>query len=106
MATTERNKSETESTTAGTSAMEAKRGLQRFREGNVSSNKMNKTVVVEVVTQMKHSSYGKYVQRTKKYYAHDERSECQIGDRVQIVETRPLSKLKRYRVTKIVERAK
>jgi len=82
------------------------RGLSRFREGVVSSNKMNKTVVVEVVTQMKHPSYGKYVQRTKKYYAHDENNECTIGDRVRVIETRPLSKLKRYRVTQILEKAK
>jgi small subunit ribosomal protein S17 len=82
------------------------RGLPRYREGIVSSSKMNKTVVVEVVTQTKHSSYGKYVQRTKKYYAHDENNECQAGDKVQVIETRPISKLKRYRVTKVIERAK
>jgi len=84
----------------------AARGLSRSKEGNVSSNKMDKTVVVEVVTQMRHPSYGKYVQRTKKYYAHDEKNECQIGDRVEITESRPLSKLKRFRVTKIIEKAK
>ena len=81
------------------------RGLSKVQEGYVTSNKMQKTVVVSIVSYKKHPQYGKYVRRTKKYMAHDERSECQIGDRVQIVETRPLSKLKRYRVQKIIERA-
>lgn len=81
------------------------RGLSKIQEGIVTSNKMQKTVVVSIVSYKKHPQYGKYVRRTKKYMAHDERSECQIGDRVQIVETRPLSKLKRWRVQKIVERA-
>ena len=82
-----------------------KRGILKSQEGFVTSNKMNKTVVVSIVSYQKHPQYGKYVRRTKKYMAHDERSECQVGDRVAIVETRPLSKLKRYRVQKILERA-
>lgn len=81
------------------------RGLQKTREGLVTSNKMNKSVVVTVTTFKKHASYGKYVQRSKKYMAHDETNDCQVGDRVLIVETRPLSKNKRWRVQKIVERA-
>lgn len=81
------------------------RGLGKTLEGYVSSSKMNKTVVVEVSTQKRHAQYGKYIQRTKKYYAHDEKNECRPGDRVAIVSTRPLSKLKRWRVQKIVERA-
>jgi len=67
---------------------------------------MNKTVVVEVTTQKKHPQYGKYIQRTKKYYAHDERNDCNIGDTVVIINARPLSKMKRWRVKEIVERAK
>ena len=82
------------------------RGLPKTRIGFVVSNKMDKTVVVSIVTQKKHAAYGKYVQRSKKYYAHDERNECQVGDRVQIVESRPMSRLKRWRVRGIVEKAK
>ena len=91
-----------------TTANEAKRsrGLAKSLEGLVAGSKMVKTVRVEVSTQKKHAQYGKYVRRTKTYYAHDERSECREGDRVVIVATRPLSKLKRWRVQKIVERAK
>jgi small subunit ribosomal protein S17 len=67
---------------------------------------MQKTVVVTVTTQKKHPAYGKYVKRTKSYVAHDEANECQVGDRVTIVETRPLSKTKRWRVREILEKAK
>ena len=81
------------------------RGLQKIQEGLVTSNKMDKTVVVSVLYKKKHPQYGKFVSRTKKYYAHDEKNECQIGDRVRISESRPLSKLKRWRVQDIVERA-
>ena len=84
---------------------ESDRGLVKTRIGEVVSNKMNKTVVVAVEVQKKHAAYGKYVTRTKKFYAHDERNECNIGDRVLIVESRPLSKLKRWRVREIMERA-
>ncbi len=81
------------------------RGLEKTEEGYVLSNKMNKTVVVTVTTNVKHKAYGKYVRRTKHYMAHDEKNECAIGDRVQIVETRPLSKHKRWRVRAIIEKA-
>lgn len=81
------------------------RGLQKSQEGVVASNKMTKTVVVIVQRHKKHSSYGKYVLRTERYAAHDERGECQVGDRVRIVETRPLSKTKRWRVQSILEKA-
>ena len=84
---------------------ETTRGLAKTREGIVRSNKMDKTVIVAVSTYKKHSQYGKYVLRTKKYSAHDEKNECQIGDRVLIVESRPLSKTKRWRVRQIVEKA-
>lgn len=82
-----------------------KRGLAKTREGYVTSNKMNKTVVVSVETKVKHAAYGKFVSRTKKYVAHDEQNTCGIGDRVAIIETRPLSKTKRWRVQNIVEKA-
>lgn len=82
------------------------RGRSKVREGYVASNKMQKTVVVTVTTQKKHPAYGKYVKRTKSYVAHDEANGCQVGDRVAIVETRPLSKTKRWRVREILEKAK
>ena len=88
-----------------TSSESTRRSLQKVEEGIVTSTKMTKTVVVSIVTYKRHAAYGKYVRWTKKYMAHDERSECQVGDRVQIVETRPLSKNKRWRVRSIVERA-
>ncbi|MDD2941908.1 MAG: 30S ribosomal protein S17 [bacterium] len=78
---------------------------QKMVEGYVASNKMDKTVVVTVTTQKKHSSYGKYIKSTKRYMAHDAANDCNIGDKVQIVECRPLSKNKRWRVSNIIERA-
>ncbi len=77
----------------------AKRGQRKARTGTVVSNKMNKTVMVLVERLVKHPLYGKYVKKNTKYMAHDEKSECREGDKVKIVETRPLSKLKRWRVT-------
>jgi small subunit ribosomal protein S17 len=73
--------------------------------GQVTSNKMDKTVVVAVGRTARHALYGKVMRRVKKYKAHDEENECQIGDRVRIVESRPLSREKRWRVVEIVERA-
>ncbi|MDK2899981.1 MAG: small subunit ribosomal protein [Thermosipho sp. (in: thermotogales)] len=73
--------------------------------GEVVSDKMDKTVVVAVSTLVKHPRVGKYIKRTKKYYAHDENNECRDGDIVEIIESRPLSKLKRWRVLRIVERS-
>lgn len=73
--------------------------------GEVVSDKMDKTVVVAVSTLVKHPRVGKYIKRTKKYYAHDENNECKDGDIVEIIESRPLSKLKRWRVLRIVERS-
>ena len=95
----------TASTDKASEVKDSERGLAKTREGYVVSNKMDKTVVVGIETYKKHPSYGKYVRRTKKYVAHDEKNECQVGDRVLIVETRPLSKRKRWRVRSIVERA-
>lgn len=72
----------------------------------MASNKMDKTIVVATKFKEKHPIYGKFISKTKKYYAHDESNDCHVGDTVLIMETRPLSKLKRWRVVKIVERAK
>jgi len=82
------------------------RNLRKERVGVVVSNKMEKTIVVSVKRKMKHPIYGKFVNKTKKYHAHDEKNECNIGDTVRIMETRPLSKLKRWRLTEIIERVK
>ncbi len=79
---------------------------RKVREGVVISTSMDKTVVVHVVDRVRHSLYGKTMQRSKKLYAHDEANDVQVGDRVRVQETRPLSKLKRWRVTDVVERAK
>jgi len=83
----------------------AERGNRKRVTGVVTSDAMDKTVVVRVETLVKHNAYKKYVKRASKYKAHDERNECHVGDRVLIQESRPLSKQKRWRVMKIVERA-
>ena len=82
------------------------RNLRKVRTGVVSSNKMDKTITVAVKWKEKHPIYGKFVSKTKKYHAHDEKNECNIGDTVSIMETRPLSKMKRWRLNEIIERAK
>ena len=85
--------------------MEA-RNLRKERTGVVVSNKMDKTITVASKFKEKHPIYGKFVSKTKKYYAHDEKNECQIGDTDRIMETSPLSKIKRWRLIEIIERAK
>jgi small subunit ribosomal protein S17 len=82
------------------------RNFRKTREGLVVSDKMDKTVVVSVEDRVKHAMYGKVMRRTTKYKAHDERNECGIGDRVLLMETRPLSATKRWRVVQILEKAK
>ena len=82
------------------------RGYRTVREGLVVSDKMDKTVVVEVEDRVKHPKYGKVIRRTKKYKAHDGANECGVGDRVLLMETRPLSATKRWRVAEILEKAK
>lgn len=82
------------------------RNLRKERVGVVFSNKMEKSITVAVKWKEKHPIYGKFVNKTKKYHAHDEKNECSIGDTVRIMETRPLSKLKRWRLTEIIERVK
>lgn len=91
---------------AETEISETGPGARKVRTGKVVSEKMNKTVVVAVKRLVKHPLYKKYIKRTSKFYAHDEKNDAHEGDTVQIVETRPLSKLKRWRVTSVVERAK
>ena len=83
-----------------------KRNLRKERIGVVSSNKMEKSIVVSEVSKAKHPMYGKFVIKTKKYVAHDEKNDCNEGDTVKIMETRPLSKSKRWRLVEILERAK
>ncbi|MDR3141222.1 MAG: 30S ribosomal protein S17 [Tannerellaceae bacterium] len=82
------------------------RKLRKERTGVVYSNKMDKTITVAVKWKEKHPIYGKFVNKTKKFHAHDEKNECSIGDTVKIMETRPLSKTKRWRLVQIIERAK
>lgn len=82
------------------------RNFRKERVGVVTSNKMDKTITVAVKWKEKHPIYGKFVNKTKKYHAHDEKNECGIGDTVKLMETRPLSKMKRWRVVEIVEKAK
>jgi small subunit ribosomal protein S17 len=82
------------------------RNSRKVRQGYVVSDKMDKTVVVAIQESVRHSLYGKSVKRTKKFKAHDEANECNVGDLVRIMETRPLSKDKRWRVFKIVEKVK
>jgi small subunit ribosomal protein S17 len=82
------------------------RGLRKTRTGRVVSNKMDKSITVTVSRQVKHPIYGKFITKTKKYMAHDENNDANIGDLVTISETRPLSKLKKWRLLEIVERAK
>ena len=81
------------------------RGLQKVKEGIVVSSKMNKTVVVAVTRQVKHQQYGKFVRRTRKYMVHDEKNECGVGDTVRIMEIRPLSRHKSWKVSQIVAKA-
>jgi small subunit ribosomal protein S17 len=92
----------TETTTATTEA----RGFRKTREGYVVSDKMNKTVTVEVEDRVQHPLYGKTIRRTKKVKAHDEANAAGVGDRVLLMETRPLSATKRWRVVQIIEKAK
>ena len=82
------------------------RGMRKTRTGVVVSNKMDKTIVVEIRTRVKHPLYGKIMNRTKSFKVHDENNECGIGDTVRIMETRPLSKDKRWRLVEIIEKAK
>ncbi|MFZ1529255.1 MAG: 30S ribosomal protein S17 [Ferruginibacter sp.] len=82
------------------------RNLRKTRIGVVSSNKMDKTITVKVERKVKHPLYGKFVKKTTSFHAHDEKNECSIGDTVKIMETRPMSKTKRWRMVEVVEKVK
>lgn len=82
------------------------RNLRKVRVGIVTSNKMAKTIIVAVERKVKHPIYGKFINKTTKFHAHDEKNECSIGDMVRIMETRPLSKTKRWRLVEVVEKVK
>ena len=82
------------------------RNLRKVRVGKVVSDKMDKTVVVAIVDNVRHPKYGKIIKRTVKIHVHDENNECGIGDTVSVMETRPLSKTKRWRLVQIIEKAK
>jgi small subunit ribosomal protein S17 len=84
----------------------APRRARKVREGIVTSNKMDKTAVVSVIERVRHPKYNKFVLQTKKLYVHDEQNDVNVGDRVRVMETRPLSKTKRWRVVEVLERAK
>ncbi|MCH8018264.1 30S ribosomal protein S17 [candidate division KSB1 bacterium] len=83
-----------------------KRGRRKSKIGSVVSSKMNKSIVVSVERLVRHPLYGKYFRKTSKFMAHDEENQCRVGDTVKIAETRPLSKLKRWRLVEVVEKAK
>ncbi len=86
--------------------MEVNRNLRKERIGIVTSNKMDKSIMVSVERRKKHPKYGKFIKLTNKFHAHDEKNECNQGDLVRIMETRPLSKTKNWRLVEIIERAK
>ena len=86
--------------------MTEERALRKVRVGMVVSDKMDKTCVVAIEDNVKHAVYGKIIKRTLKVHAHDEKNECGVGDKVRIMETRPLSKTKRWRLVEIIEKAK
>ena len=86
--------------------MELERNLRKERIGVVVSNKMQKSIVVEIERREKHPIYGKFIKKTSRFMAHDEKNDCNIGDTVRIMETRPLSKRKCWRLVEIIERAK
>ena len=83
-----------------------KRNLRKERTGLVVSDKMDKSIVVQIERRMRHAVYGKFIKKSNKFIAHDEKNECNIGDTVRIMETRPLSKNKNWRLVEIIERAK
>jgi small subunit ribosomal protein S17 len=87
-------------------AADAGRSARKVREGNVVSDKMDKTVVVAVIERIRHPKYGKFMMRTKKLYVHDDANDAHVGDKVRVMETRPMSKNKRWRVVEVLERAK
>jgi small subunit ribosomal protein S17 len=104
--TTDETSSERENVTPTSSTQTRQRSRRKTREGLVLSDKMEKTVVVAVEDRVKHALYGKVLRRTSKLKAHDEQNQCGVGDRVVIMETRPMSATKRWRVVEVLEKAK
>ena len=98
--------SDTEVSDTATTDDDTGRAARKVREGTVVSDRMDKTAVVAVVDRVRHAKYNKFVLRTKKVYAHDETNDVNVGDKVRVMETRPLSKNKRWRVVEVLERAK
>jgi small subunit ribosomal protein S17 len=96
----------TEETVESTDPETSERPARKVREGLVVSDKMDKTAVVAVIDRVRHAKYNKFVLRTKRLYAHDEANDVHVGDKVRVMETRPLSKNKRWRITDVLERAK
>lgn len=86
--------------------MSVERNLRKIRTGVVTSNKMTKTITVAVERKVKHPIYGKFVKKTTRFHAHDDKNECSIGDTVRIMETRPMSKTKRWRLVDVIEKVK
>jgi small subunit ribosomal protein S17 len=97
---------ETTDAVAATEADDASRNSRKVREGMVTSTGMDKTIVVTVTDRVRHAKYNKFVLRTKKLYTHDEANDAGVGDRVRVMETRPMSKTKRWRLVEIIERAR
>jgi small subunit ribosomal protein S17 len=97
---------ETNINAEGTNESSVNRNLRKVRVGIVSSNKMDKTITVKVERKVKHPLYGKFIKKTSGFHAHDEKNECNIGDIVKIMESRPLSKTKRWRLVEVVEKVK
>ena len=104
--TTETTEAPAPQAAAPAPTVEAKRAARKVREGVVVSNGMDKTAVVAVIERVRHPKYNKFVLQTKKLYAHDEANDVNVGDRVRVMEMRPVSKTKRWRVTDVLERAK
>ncbi|MBS1615419.1 MAG: 30S ribosomal protein S17 [Bacteroidetes bacterium] len=97
---------ENQNTNQQATATESQRATRKVRIGVVSSNKMNKTITVKVERKIKHPIYGKFLKKSTSFHAHDEKNEAGIGDTVRIMETRPLSKTKRWRLVEVIEKAK
>ena len=95
---------ETENSSASTTTKDEARGTRKTRTGEVISNSMNKTIVVRTITRVPHAKFGKIIKQQKKFYAHDEENTAKPGDTVRIMETRPMSKLKRWRLVEVVQK--
>ncbi|MEO5984631.1 MAG: 30S ribosomal protein S17 [Ferruginibacter sp.] len=97
---------DTKETSSAEAPAAIERNLRKTKTGVVSSNKMDKTIVIKVERKVKHPLYGKFLKKTTSFHAHDEKNECSIGDTVKIMESRPLSKTKRWRLVEVLEKVK